>query len=69
MSTFREQYPYVQQAHGELLGYGEGNRASQQQGGAVAERFGQFEVVTAAGAVQELGDDDQFGEPAGGVVE
>jgi len=52
-----------------LPGYEKGNRASQQQGGAVAERFGQFEVVAAGGAVEELGDDDQFGESAGGGVE
>lgn len=49
-----------------LLG---GERTAEEARGAVAHALGQVEVVTAGCAVEDFGDDDEFGELAGGGVE
>lgn len=49
-----------------LLGW---ERTAEEARGAVAHALGQVEVVTAGCAVEDFGDDDEFGELAGGGVE
>lgn len=47
----------------------EGNWTAEEARGAVAHALGQVDVVTAGCAVEDFGDDDEFGELAGGGVE
>lgn len=46
----------------------EGNWTAEEARGAVAHALGQVDVVTAGCAVEDFGDDDEFGELAGGGV-
>ena len=46
-----------------------GDGTSEEEGGALAQRFDEFDVVAVCAGVEEFGDGREFGEPAGVRVE